>query len=735
MPSEKNLVVALAGNPNAGKSTIFNALTGLHQHTGNWPGKTVEKRSGHCSFMGQGMEIVDLPGSYSLSARSPDEMVARDFLTQGGPDVVVCVLDATNLERNLYLAVQILETGLPTVIALNLVDQANSRRIKIDTEILSQFLSGAPVIPTVASRNRGIDSLLHAITSTGRGPACKCGCDSGDGFTVDYGEEIERSLEEISKHLPPAEGHPGRLCNRWNALKLLEGDHAALAPELSENGKMAVDAAGSEGERLLHLIGERPDILTADLRYSFVNGAVARSVTRSEEDKPTFSDRVDSVVTSRYLGLPIFAALMYVVFRLVIDVSAPFLSWVEWLMAAPLSAGTTSLLNMLSAPAWIHSLFTEGIIAGVGGMLVFVPGLIVLFLFLAFLEDSGYLARAAFIMDRMMRVIGLPGKSVIPLVLGFGCAVPAVYATRTMSSPRDRLLTALLIPFMSCSARLPVYLVFSMAFFGASAGTFIWLIYLLGVLVAILFGVLISKTLLRNSGDSSFLLELPSYRVPTIKGMAIQVWERVRAFLKEAGTLILLVSVIMWFLLNTPWNVSEQRDSLFGMASRLIAPALQPAGFGDWQSAGALATGFVAKEMVVSAMSQLYTGIDVENSSDVSLSAGEYLKEGLSRFGEASLQAGRSLLSIIPGVNVIKPSTDDDTDVTLIRALRERYSKLSAIAFLVFVLLYTPCVATLGAIRSEFGWRWAATSAVSQTGIAWLVTVAVFQTGRLLGFG
>jgi ferrous iron transport protein B len=379
-------------------------------------------------------------------------------------------------------------------------------------------------------------------------------------------------------------------------------------------------------------------------------------------------------------------------------------------------------------------LIIDGVVAGVGGILTFVPGLIVLFLFLALLEDSGYMARAAFVMDRLMQRLGLHGKSVIPLMLGFGCAVPAVYATRTIANRRDRLLTALLIPFMSCAARLPVYLVFAMAFFGSKAGTVIWLLYLLGVIVAVLVGLILSHTVLKPNENSAFVMELPPYRLPTMNGLAIHTWEHTRQFIRNAGTVILAMSIILWFLLNLPWGVTNREDSYYGQFSAAIAPVMEPAGFGSYETSGALITGFIAKEMVVSTLSQVYLGEDLAANARSSYGTfGEEILGIIVGFAHATADALRTLISLIPGVNLLSQNATEDT--ALSQALRNNFTPLSAVAFLVFVLLYVPCMATIGAIKQEFGGRWATSAAVYQTAVAWLFAVLVFQGGRLLGIG
>ena len=736
--------LALAGNPNAGKSTIFNALTGLRQHTGNWPGKTVEKRSGTCLLGGAPVEVVDLPGTYSLTAYTPEEQVAREFLLTGHPDAVVNVLDATNLERNLYLTVQLLELGVPVVVALNMHDELRKQGARIDLAELSRGLGGAPVVPTSARSGEGIGDLLKAARATEKGkskkekaaaPAQSPISNLQSPFRLDYGHDIEGEIAHLEGEIAAQGSDTHGAPPRWLALKLLEEDPEIVARVGAQPGGAAVVAlARARAARLREIGGDDVDLLATDRRYGYINGLVRRVLQRPPADRLTLTERIDDVVTHRWLGLPFFLAVMYVVFRMVIDVSAPFLAWMDAAINGPIAAWIGAALDALSAPAWLHSLAIEGIVAGVGGVLVFIPGLLVLYFFLALLEDSGYLARAAFVMDRFMRVVGLHGKSFIPMVLGFGCAVPAIYATRTIASRRDRILTALLVPLMSCSARLPVYVVFGLAFFGARAGTVIWLLYALGIVVALLAGWVFTRTLLRPDNNSAFVLELPPYRRPALRGLLLHMWENTREFIRKAGTLICALAVALWVLLHLPLGVAGPQDSWFGRASSAVAPVLAPLGFGTWEAAGALITGFVAKEVVVSTMSQVYAGsfAAAEAAPPPSLAAG--LAEIGSGFAQATAEAARILLSLIPGVAL----TADDAeppDSVLSAALQQHFTPLSALAFLVFVLLYVPCIATIGAIRQEFGRNWAITSALYQTGVAWFAAFLVYQGGRLLGLG
>lgn len=502
-------------------------------------------------------------------------------------------------------------------------------------------------------------------------------------------------------------------------------------------GTAAVALAAAHAQEIAALYGDDIDILTADTRYELIGSIVRQVISRSSQRQVSLTERIDAIVTHRLLGLPLFALVMYVVFKLIIDVSAPFLDWVDAVIGGPLTQWTISLLTLLQAPAWLQSLAVEGIIAGVGGVLVFVPGLLVLYFSLAVLEDSGYLARAAFVMDRLMQVVGLHGKSVIPLVLGFGCAVPAIYATRTIASRRDRLLTGLLVPLMSCSARLPVYVVFGLAFFGRYASTVIWLLYLLGIAVAIAAGLFFSRTLLKPESESAFVLELPPYRLPSLRSLWIHMWSNTREFVRNAGTVILAMSVLLWLLLHLPWGVTNPQDSAFGQVSEAIAPIFAPLGFGSWQASGALVTGIVAKEVVISTLSQVYASSGTPPADSTATAPAPSLASNLRLitvgFLEATRDAGRRLVALLPGVAL--PAADPTDNPRLGLALQQAFSPLSAFSFLVFVLLYVPCISTIAAIRQEFGARWAGISAGYQTLAAWLAAFLVYQIGLLLGLG
>lgn len=554
-------------------------------------------------------------------------------------------------------------------------------------------------------------------------------------FHSHYSEEIRHEVADLAALIEAEPALVATFPAGWLALKLLEGE-ADLMTQVAAtpSGDAILAQAQTRAEHIHSIYGDTVDIALADARYGFIHGVTLEVQKRIPTGRYDITERVDRIAAHRVLGLPIFLAVMYVMFKLVVDVSAPFLDWVDAVITGPVSRWATHLLTLTAAPDWIHALVRDGIIAGVGGVLVFVPGLFVLYLFLTFLEDSGYMARVAFLMDKLMSFTGLHGKSFIPLILGFGCAVPAIYATRTLENERDRIATGLLVPLMSCSARLPVYVVFGMAFFPRHADLLILSLYLGGILLAGGMAWLFSRTLFRNRPQTMFALELPPYRLPTLKGLLLHTWEKTKEFVQKAGTVILAVSVVLWLLMNLPWGVEAPRDSWFGRSSAAIAPVFAPAGLDSWEVGGALLTGFIAKEVVVSTMSQIYVG-EAEPSQDETVSTfGQDLGEIIGGFALATLEAGQRLLSLIPGVSLV-PESGEEENLALSVALSSRFTPLAALSFLVFVLVYTPCVATLGAIRSEYGWKWLWVSASYQLGLAWVLSVAVYQGGRFLGWG
>jgi ferrous iron transport protein B len=733
LSSENAYNIAIAGNPNSGKSTIFNRLTGSHQHVGNWPGKTVKCEQGYYTFNATTFNVVDLPGLYSLAAYSGEEEIARTYLLGANPDLVLVVLDATNLERHLYLAIQIVELGLPVVLALNMSDLVDKQGRLIDCETLSMHLGGVPTIRVAANKGHGIEALKNAIWK--RATASKS---NGHRYItpleLEYPADIERELSKLEPYLESVKGYYDRLHPRWLALELLTNGKQLIQGMRSDKpSKTVLEEISASKIRLKKSLQEGVEFHIADVRYAEVS-RLTQIILDTDNARPeTMPERIDRIVTHPVLGIPIFLAVMYLVFRLVVNVSAPYMDWIDAVVSGPLTSWSVAVLTSLGAPDWLWALIVEGVIAGVGGVLVFLPSLIMLFIFIAILEDSGYLSRAAFVTDRFLSFLGLSGRSFVPLILGFGCAVPAIYATRTLENRRDRILTALMIPFMSCSARLPVYVLFCIALFGKRADQVIWGLYALGVAIAIGTGWVFSRTVLKSDEGREFVMELPRYQLPTPSSIWEHVSRRTRDFIEGAGTVILLASIVIWVLLHIPLGVTSLKESAFGRASTAIAPLFEPAGFGTWEASASLMSGLVAKEVVVSSMAEIYLG-STHETANPDQQVIEQLDGIATGFVSATIDAGREMFeTLTPGINIFPDRSEAQArDIALSTVLMRTFSPAAALAFLVYVLLYTPCVATLGVIRSEFGGRWALFSALYQTGIAWVGATAVFQIGTLL---
>lgn len=680
--------VALAGTPNSGKTTLFNRLSGLRHKVGNYPGVTVEKRSATVRHAEVDLEVVDLPGLYGLGSESLDEIVARDFCIRERPDLIVAVLDASNLERGLYLAVQWLELGLPLVIALNMFDEAEAMGLRVNAERLAQLL-GVPAVATVATRGRGVGQLLEAVADAvhRRGQSLS--------FKVALDPPIEEEIRRVADLLRGRNGLTDRYPLHWLACKLLEGD-SALSAEAGLSAAASDDPLAvqlhTSAERLSNLYGQSPAMLLGARRHDFARDLWREVVTVAERRAETFSDRIDRIATNPYWGLPLFLLATYLVFEFAFTLGKPPMEWIE----AGVAALSGAAIRWLPAGA-PRSLVVEGVIGGVGGVIVFLPNILLLFVAMAVLEDSGYMARGAAIMDRLMSKIGLHGKSFIPLMIGFGCNVPAILAARTLENRRDRLVTILVTPMMSCGARLPVYVLFISAFFVHGAPV-LFSIYLLGILMAAVSAILFRRVIFRGQ-RTPFILEMPPYRLPTLRGVFIHAWDRAWMYLKKAGTVILALSVAIWFLSTYPRPPREARVggaealrySVAGRVGSLVEPALRPLGLGDWKVGVALLSGFAAKEVVVSSFATLY---------DVGGSAGQS-------------SALRNELRRDP-----------------------LWNPLSAYALMVFVLLYVPCLPAMVMLRRETGsWKWVALQIAYSTTLAYTAALVVYQGGRLLGVG
>jgi len=739
------LTIGLAGNPNTGKSTIFNALTGGRQQVGNWPGKTVAKKAGSLRVAGQDVVLVDLPGTYSLTSYSVEEIIARNFIVEETPGAVVCIVDAANLERNLYLVVQILELGVPTILALNMSDVATRRRIQIDCRRLSTLLGGVPVIATTGSRGIGLETLKAAIAEV-------IGSELSLLISPSLGLQLDQEIEALRCLIatdPKLDCYPAR----WLAIKLLENDTEMLA-KITHNATLT-QALVHATARITNSTGEEPDILIADARYNFIGQAVKAAVTRPATEVVTVSDKLDRILTHQLWGLPIFFLLMWLVFQVTTQVSQPFQDFLNELMSL-FTKWTSHFLGALGlGETWLHSLLVNGIIAGVGSVLAFIPILFSLYLAISILEDSGYMARAAFVMDRLMNKLGLHGKSFLPLLVGFGCTVPAIYATRTLENEHDRKVTGFLATFMSCGARLPVYTLFGAAFFGAAGGNLIFAMYVTGIGVAVLTSLLFTKVIFKNKPVPPFVMELPPYHLPQLKTVLLSTWQRTMGFVRKAGTIILTVSVVIWFLLAIPAGAGlgdfaqvDPAHSLFGTVSQALAPLFAPAGFGTWQASGALLTGFLAKEVVISTMQQTYVGNSPVPTPERPTTFGQDVSGIFFSLGRSFILTVQEVVNIvphtvnfIPGVAVPEANflgleaASEEKPTALYTALNGAFSPLAAVAFCVFVLLYVPCMAATTALRHEFGLQWLLLQVSYTLGVAWLAAVLVFQVGRWLGWG
>ncbi|MFO7541004.1 MAG: ferrous iron transport protein B [Chloroflexota bacterium] len=745
-----SITIALAGNPNVGKSTIFNALTGSRQHVGNWPGKTVEKKEGRLQVGDKEILLVDLPGTYSLTAYSIEEIITRDFIINEKPTAVIAVVDASNLERNLYLVAQLIELEVPVILALNMTDVASSRGLRIDTNRLSERLGGIPVVELVGNRNMGLDQLTQAMAQVAEQPVKALPQAQYKGVLA---SEMVGLENQIKQYPALAAYQPS-----WLAMKLLEDDPAVLELIGSNGQAPLLEATAAAQARIEAATGEDAETLIADQRYTLIGSVVETVLQRPSHTILTTSDKIDDIVTHRLWGVPIFLLMMWLVFQFTANVSAPFLDWVDVFINETIYGWVSALMVTLGlGETWLAALLTDGVIAGVGGVLVFVPVLLFLYFALALLEDSGYMARAAFVMDRVMRWMGLHGKSFLPMIVGFGCTVPAVYATRTLESEKDRKLTGFLATFMSCGARLPVYVVFGAAFFGAAAGNLIFAMYIIGIVVALATGFALKHSVYKGEQPAPFVMELPPYRLPRLRDVGRQMWERTEGFLIKAGTVILAASIVLWLLMAIPgranagtFNDVAPDESLFGLASGAVAPVFAPAGFGSWQATGSLLTGFLAKEVIVGTMSQIYVGEDEIEEVEMG-SFAEELGGSVLGFGEAILLTVQEVLNIaprtinlIPGLDMgefsfLGEEVEESTtrlQASLINAFTvsagsEALGRLAAVGFNVFVLLYVPCMAAVAAMRHEFGSRWMWAQIGYTLALAWLAAVLVFQIGRL----
>jgi ferrous iron transport protein B len=724
------LTFALAGNPNCGKSALFNALTGIRQTTGNWPGVTVERREGRCELDGRAVRVVDLPGIYSLDADSLDERVTRDYLLSHDADLIVNVLDAANLERNLYFTVQLLEMGVPIVVALNMMDVAAKRGIEIDTAQLAERL-GCPVVPVVAVSKQGITEL------DARALAVADGHERG-GFPLAHEECVDQAVSELAAgfHALGADGNA-----RWLALKLLEDDDAARDLANAELLGQAAHWRAAIGERA----GEDADLYIADTRFGHAHALAQGAIHQHGRVGRNMSDAIDRVVLSRIWGIPLFLAVMYLMFVFTINVGGAFIDFFDGTASALFVDGLGALLTSLGAPELLKLVLADGIGGGLTVVATFIPIIASLYIFLSALEDSGYMARAAFVMDRAMRSIGLPGKAFVPLIVGFGCNVPAVMATRTLESERERKLTILMNPFMSCGARLPVYVLFAAAFFPHSGQNVVFALYLTGITVALLTGLVMKRTLLSGT-STGFMMELPPYHMPTARGVLLRTWDRVKLFLRDAGRVIVMMVVALNLLgsIGTDGSIgdTDSDQSILAATSRAATPLFAPMGIeqDNWPAVLGVFSGVLAKEVIVGTLDSMYGRIAAEAQAagadaapEPAFHLGAALAAAAATVPANLAELGRGLADPLGlGVGDLSDragvSAEEGVHAGTFGAMEARFDgRAGAFAYLLFVLLYFPCVATIAAIVRETGPAWAAFVGAWTTGIAYITASFFYQ--------
>ncbi len=665
--------IALVGNPNSGKTTLFNELTGSNQYVGNWPGVTVEKKTGRVRNSSQEIRVTDLPGIYSLSTYSLEEVIAREYLESDQAELIVNIVDASNLERNLFLSLQLLEVGKPMIIALNMMDVLQHRGDILDVAKLQKEL-GVPVIAITAAKGVGIDALTDAIMNHDRKVVP---------FKEIYSPVVMKLIRFLEKELNVSTSP------KLHALRFIDEGPKAIDGHDHDPIKMVL--LNEEVERQLHDFPIDRDMIVSDEKYRYITDIVGVALKKNQNAKASISSKIDSVVTHRFWAIPIFLLVMYLVFMTAFGpIGGTIKGGFEYLISEVFIANIAAFLTNIGISPWLYSLIVDGMLGGVGSVLGFLPEIAILFLMLSVLEDSGYMARAAFIMDRTLRKFGLSGKSFIPMILGFGCTVPALMATRTLENERDRRLTMMITPFMSCGARFPIYAVMAAAFFSNNQAIVVYSMYILGIAVAIFSGIFL-KRFVTKGRVSNFIMELPEYRMPTLRNLFLHTWERVKGFLIKAGTVLLFASMIIWFMSNFDFNlnmITDSSASIIGYIGKAIAPIFAPLGFGEWRASMALVVGFVAKEAVVSTMGVLYGVGDLIASDPNALSA----------------------------------------------PLQAVFTPLSAYAFMAFALLYMPCVAAFVTLKREMAsWKWTLIAVTYQTGVAWIVAFLIYQGGRFFG--
>ena len=710
MKERRTINVALVGNPNCGKTSLFNFASGAHGHVGNYSGVTVDATEAHASMFGYEFNLTDLPGTYSLSCYSPEELYVREHLTEKMPDVVINVIDASNLERNLYLTTQLVDMNIRMVCALNMYDEFERRGDRLDLEVLSR-LFGMPIVPTSFKNGEGVKELFKAVIQVYEGTN-----KASRHLHINYGHEIEDGIAHIQKYLKADEHITQHYSTRYLALKLLEHDSQVLdylGKHMAGEQRMhdfhnLTNARDKASARVKEETGNDSETAIMDAKYGFINGALTEAgyKTGTKEDTYRMTHRIDGVLSNKYIGFPIFFLILYVMFEVTFTLGQYPMDWIEEAVAW---LGEKISDGIPEGP--LKAMLVDGVIGGVGSVIVFLPQILILYFFISLMEDSGYMARAAFIMDKLMHKMGLHGKSFIPLIMGFGCNVPAVMATRTIESRRSRIITMMILPFMSCSARLPIYIMIAGTFFSVAYRSWVLLsLYAVGIAMSIIVSKIFSSLVIKGE-DTPFVMELPPYRWPTPKAIWRHTWEKGKEYLKKMGGIILVASIIVWALGYFPHNddlphAQQQEQSYIGRMGKAIEPVFSPQGF-NWKLDVSLLAGVGAKEIVASSIGVLYSGDDEIDDDD----------DDDDEFSEDT------------------EFSEDSEKYTRLRQamLREGITPMAAYAYLIFILLYFPCVATIVAIKNETGsWRWALFAASYTTVVAWITSALVFQIGSLL---
>lgn len=734
----KKRIIAIAGNPNAGKTTLFNALTGSTQRVGNWPGVTVEKKVGEFSVSGEKITVVDLPGIYSLTSHSEDEKVARDYLLAAEADTVINIVDASNLERNLFLTLSLIEMRVPVVVVLNMVDLAEKKGIRIDSSLLSQSL-GVPVIPMSAVNSSDIKKLKTEFTE-------QFSLVTPSNFTVTYPESIEKILSAWAAPLSQIAKDLGT-DTRWLSLKLLEED-THLTSKITKLGALSIEDITQAIAEISTETSDTPDSLIASAKYESISASVLEAKKMGKERKQK-GDKLDEIVLNRFLGIPLFIIVMYLLFAIVINFGGAFIDFFDILFGAVFVDGFAHVLGFFGSPQWLIALLANGVGAGIQTVATFVPIMFVMFFMLSVLEDSGYMARAAFVMDRALRSIGLPGKAFIPMIVGFGCSVPAIMATRTLENKRDRFLTVFMVPFMSCGARLPVYALFGAAFFGSSSGLIVLSLYLVGIVLAVGTGFML-KTSIFKGEPAPFVMELPVWHVPNVAGMFRHTWVRLSAFIGRAGSVIIMVVALLGVFntigIDGSIGNEDSSNSVLAVVGKTITPVFTPMGISkdNWPATVGIFTGLFAKEAVVGTLNGLYGQMDSQNKSNASKIDEIEIDDEPWNFASEVVAAFASIPEAFSGLasTLLDPmgmsmiSADEEVvaeeieaDTGIFASLRTSFNNdgAAAYAYLLFILIYFPCIAALGAILREIGPLYGWISMLYLTVLAWITATLFYQ--------